>query len=258
VIFTLVALGLAGLLLVGMLVLMETGRVIGSRRYARDAKGSHAGVGVVEGSVFGLLGLLMAFTFSEAAGRLGDRKLLIVEEINAIGTAWKRIDLLPADVQPEIRNGLRRYLDARIATYRKLTDATAAAEEYSKAEQAGAEVWAKVAAANRPEIVTPASALMPPALNTMFDIAEARRLATRIHPPLIIYVMLGVFALAGALLAGYGMAEAHDRNWIHMIVFSLTIAVAAYVILDLEYPRFGVIRIDHFDRGLLELRATMK
>src|SRR3954452_22459885 len=91
--FTFLALALAGLLFVGMLVLMEAGRVVGSRRYARDADGSHAGVGVVEGSVFGLLGLLMAFTFSEAANRFADRKLLIVEEVNAIGTAWKRIDL---------------------------------------------------------------------------------------------------------------------------------------------------------------------
>ncbi len=256
--FTFLVLMLAGLLFGGMLALMEAGRVIGSRRRLRDAEGSHAGVGVVEGSVFGLLGLLIAFTFSEAANRFSDRKLLIVEEVNAIGTAWKRIDLLPADAQPEIRNGFRRYLDARIAAYRKLTDEKAAAEEYTRAEVAGQEIWTKAAAATRPETVTPASALMPPALNTMFDIAEARRLATRMHPPLIVYVMLAVFALAGALLAGYGMAESHSRNWIHMIVFSLTIAVAAYVILDLEYPRFGLIRIDHFDRALLELRATMK
>ena len=82
----------------------------------------------------------------------------------------------------------------------------------------------------------------------MFDIAEARRLATGMHPPLIIYVMLAVLALAGALLAGYGMAEGQSRNWIHMIVFSLTIAIAAYVILDLEYPRLGLIRVDQFDR----------
>jgi hypothetical protein len=256
--FTFLVLMLAGLLFVGMLALMELGRVMGSRRRLRDAEGSHAGVGVVEGSVFGLLGLLMAFTFSEAADRFSDRKLLIVEEVNAIGTAWKRIDLLPAEAQPEIRDGFRRYLDARIEAYRKLPDVKAAAEEYTRAEHAGQEIWTRAAAANRPETVTPATALLPAALNTMFDIAEARRLATRMHPPLIIYVMLAVFALAGALLAGYGMAEANSRNWIHMVVFSLTIALAAYVILDLEYPRYGLIRIDHFDRALVELRATME
>ena len=256
--FTFLALALAALLFVGMLVLMEAGRVVGSRRRARDGDGSHAGVGVVEGSVFGLLGLLMAFTFSGAADRFSERKHLIVEEVNAVGTVWKRIDLLAADAQPEIRDGFRRYLDARIEAYGKLPDEKAAAEGYTRAEHAGQAIWAKAAAATRPESVTPARALIVPAMNEMFDIAETRRLATRMHPPIIIYVMLAVFALAGALLAGYGMAEGRSRNWIYMVVFSLTIAVAAYVIIDLEYPRLGLIRVDQFDRALVELRATMQ
>jgi hypothetical protein len=256
--FTSLVLVLAALLFCGMLVLMEVGRVVGSRGQARDVEGSHAGVGVVEGSVLGLLGLLIAFTFSGAAERFSERKRLIVEEVNAIGTAWKRIDMLPADAQPGIRDGFRRYLDARIAAYEKLSDLKAAAEEFTKAEQAGQETWAKAAAATRPESVTPATMLILPAMNEMFDIAETRRLAARMHPPLVVYVMLAIFALAGALLAGYRMAEGHSRNWIHMVVFSLTIAVAAYVILDLEYPRQGLIRVDQFDRALYELRATMQ
>jgi hypothetical protein len=256
--FTFLALALAGALFVGMLALMEAGRVAGSRRHARDAEGSHAGVGVIEGSVFGLLGLLIAFTFSGAAERFYRRRHLIVEEVNAIGTAWKRIDMLPTDAQPGIRDGFRRYLDARIAAYRKLPDLNAAAEEFARAEHAGEETWAKAAAATRPETVTPARVLILPALNEMFDIAEARRLATRMHPPVIIYVMLAAFALAGALLAGYGMAGGQSRNWIHMVAFALTISAAGYVILDLEYPRLGLIQVNQFDRALLELRATMK
>jgi hypothetical protein len=47
----------------------------------------------VEGAVFGLLGLLIAFTFSGAASRFDDRRALIVEEANDIGTAWLRVAL---------------------------------------------------------------------------------------------------------------------------------------------------------------------
>jgi hypothetical protein len=256
--FTFLALALAGILFLGMLALMEVGRVVGSRRRARDAEGSHAGVGVVEGSVFGLLGLLMAFTFSGAADRFDDRRHLMVEEVNAIGTAWKRIDMLPPNTQPEVRDGFRRYLDARLAAYEKLPDLKAAAEGLTKAERAGEETWAKAVAVCRTESGVPARMLLLPAMNQMFDMAETRKLATRMHPPLIIYVMLAVLALAGALLAGYGMAGGQSRNWIHMVAFSLTIAAAAYVILDLEYPRLGLIRVDQFDRALVELRATMQ
>ena len=35
-------------------------------------------------------------------------------------------------------------------------------------------------------------------------------------------------------------------------------ALAVYVILDLEFPRLGLIRVEEFDRALEELRQTMK
>ena len=125
--------------------------------------------------------------------------------------------------------------------------------------EAADDVWAKAAAASRPEAgAAPRMLLLLPPMNEMFDISQARRLATRIHPPVIIYVMLALVALAGALLAGYGMAGYQRRSWLHMVAFALTIAASAYLILDLEYPTLGLIRVDRFDRALLELRATMK
>jgi hypothetical protein len=243
-------------LFLSMLACMEAGRILGSRQKEAGAEGS-AGVSVLEGSVFGLLGLLIAFTFSGAASRFDERRHITVEEVNAIGTAWRRIDMLPADAQPEIRDGFRRYVDAITAAYRKLPDLTA--EEFTKASQIANETWAKAAAASGPESGVPARMLLIlPAMNEMFDLSEARKLSTRIHPPVVIYFMLALVALAAALLAGHGMAGGQRRNWVHMIAFSLTIAAAAYIILDLEYPRMGLIRIDQFDRALLELRASMQ
>lgn len=54
----------AGGLFLGMLLLLELGRRIGTRRLAQDPEGARQGVGAVEGALFGLLGLLIAFTFS--------------------------------------------------------------------------------------------------------------------------------------------------------------------------------------------------
>jgi hypothetical protein len=55
-IFTFSVLALAGVLFVGMLVLLDVGRRIGARRLQHDTEGVRAGVGVIEGAVFGLLG----------------------------------------------------------------------------------------------------------------------------------------------------------------------------------------------------------
>jgi hypothetical protein len=65
-------------------------------------------------------------------------------------------------------------------------------------------------------------------------------------------------ALASALLAGYGMASNKARNWLHMLGLAFVMAVSVYVILDIEYPRLGFIRVDSFDQALVELRESMK
>jgi hypothetical protein len=181
-IFTLSVLAYAGVLFVGMLVLLDVGRRIGARRLQHDAEGVRAGVGVIEGSVFGLLGLLIAFTFSGAASRFDERRQLIVKEVNAIGTAWLRIDMLPPASRPAIQDGFRRYLDARLAAYRKLPDVAAAKQELADAQLIREEVWAKATTVCRTEEGAPARMLLIPAMNEMFDIADERILSTRMPP----------------------------------------------------------------------------
>ena len=107
---SLLALGL----FVGMVLLLELGRRIGVRRIANDPEGAQAGTGAVDGAVFALLGLLIAFTFSGAATRFDERRNLIVQETNDIGTAYLRLDLLPASAQPGLRDLFRRYVDSRL------------------------------------------------------------------------------------------------------------------------------------------------
>jgi hypothetical protein len=69
--------------------------------------------------------------------------------------------------------------------------------------------------------------------------------------------MLIALALASALLAGFGMAGSKSRSWLHIFGFAGVMAVAVYVIIDLEFPRLGLIRVDTFDQALVELRASM-
>src|SRR6476620_4829390 len=107
---------------VAVLCMVELGRRLGCRHRMKEPDGSVAGLGAIEGAVFGLMGLLIAFTFSGAASRFEARRALILQETNAIGTAYLRLDLLPASAQPKLREDFRRYLDARIAAFRSLPD----------------------------------------------------------------------------------------------------------------------------------------
>jgi hypothetical protein len=100
-------------LFVVVLACLRGGWWLGRRHYRIAGEGAHDGLGAVEGAVFGLMGLLVAFTFTGAADRFDDRRQLITEEVNAVSTAWLRLDLLPDKARESVRDLFRQYLDAR-------------------------------------------------------------------------------------------------------------------------------------------------
>src|SRR5262249_25490248 len=144
---TMLVLGVVIGLFVGLMLCVEAGYEIGLRRWRRDPQGAGAGAAAVEVAVFGLLGLLLAFTFGGAASRFEARRALAVDEANNIGTAWLRLDLLPAEDQPALRDLFRRYVDARIAHYEKMPDEAAARVELQKGNALQGEIWTRALAA---------------------------------------------------------------------------------------------------------------
>jgi hypothetical protein len=255
---TFVAVITATALFLGMLLLFDIGRSIGIARLARDPGGVANGAGPIEAAIFGLLGLLLAFTFSGAASRFEERRHLIAEETNAIGTAYLRIDLLPADVQPELRQLFRSYLDTRLQTYRNAGDANAMRAQLAAGTQLQRQIWDRsVAASRQPEMPNSVATLVIPALNQMIDITTSRTVATQNHPPTIIYVLLAGLSLVSALLAGYVMCDTKVRSWFYMLIIAGTISLTFYVIMDLEFPRLGLIRIDAADQTLVDLKNTI-
>ncbi len=251
------ALAFAVGLFLGMLAMQHVGHGIAVRRMAADPEFAKKGAGVVEGAIFGLLSLLIAFTFSGAVSRFDGRRHLVNEEAVSILTAWERIALLPAATQPEMRELFRRYLDSRLETYRQATRLEVAEQEWKRSVNLQHDIWSQGVAAVQASPTIAASMLFLPAVNQMIDIARTRIAATRIHPPLIVYGMLAVMALIGALLAGYHMAGGKVRSWLHTVGFATVIAATVYVILDIEYPRFGFIRVDAVDQLLIDLRRSM-
>jgi len=97
-----------------------------------------------------------------------------------------------------------------------------------------------------------------PTLNEMIDITTTRTIAMHTQLPLLIFTLLTGVALVSGLLAGYAMAKRRSRSWLHMVLYAVVIAVTIYAVLDLEYPRFGLIRIDAADKALLQLRDSIR
>src|SRR6267142_5503864 len=137
------------LLFVGMLALIETGRRFGLRRRPKESEGERGGLGTVEGAVFALFGLMVAFTFSGAAARFNEKRMLTAEEVNSIETAYLRLYLLSPATQPALKELLRRYVDSRLETYRRLPNMAAAEMEMAKSKELQEELWTQAVAASR-------------------------------------------------------------------------------------------------------------
>jgi hypothetical protein len=249
----------AVLLFLGMLILLEAGRRLGVRRRPKESEGERGSLGTVEGAVFALFGLMVAFTFSGAATRFNEKRMLIAEEVNAIETAYLRLHLVPQEAQSALQELFRRYVDSRLETYRKLPNMEAAKGEMAKSKELQEEIWTEaVAATLLPKSHPDAGKLLLPALNNMIDITTTRTMALQIHPPRIIYALLFGLGLICSLLAGYRMSSGQYRSWLHIAGFTVMTVIIVYVILDAEYPRAGLIRLETAEQLMVEVRDGMK
>ena len=250
------ALSACGLFL-GIFLMIEAGRNIAAGQRVRDAQAVSSSLGVLESALFGLMSLVMAFSFSGAAQRFDTRRMSIVDEANCIGTAYLRIDVLPLQAQPQLREKFRQYVDARLAAYRALPDIAKAKAGIIRAQAIQSDIWAKAIAASQQANSLEAQLLVLPALNAMFDITNTRYMQAQLHPPPVVFLMLGVLILICSLLAGFEMGFGKARSLIHVAAFAALLALTFYTIIELEYPRLGRLQENAFDQALVDVRNSM-
>jgi len=263
--FYLFAGGVALLIFGGSLILLDLGRRIGRSYLQKQGVDSMPGLNAVEGAVFALMGLLLAFAISGALQRFDERRSLVIQEAVAWRAAGDRLLLLDTAAQEGLRPKLIAYADARLAIYKEPIDfsftdhaAVYSLEALRKAKHLRDELWRHAASVCPFGIANTGCVLFLPSLSAMFEIADLRRGANERHPPQAIYIMLFGLALGASLLAGFSMASAKSQSFVHMAIFASALAVTLYIVTDIEFPRMGAIRVDYFDHFLVEALADLK
>ena len=236
---------------------MRIGWRIGRKRLLALGEDWQAGLGTLDGAVFGLMGLLVAFTFTGAATRFDARRSLVTEHVNAIGTAWLRLDLLAAPEREKARDGFRRHVDTQLEILGNSGNSDAVRAGMGRLSSIQQEIWETLIQAVKSDKSLPLTQVVLPPVNEMFDLSTTRYMAARQHPPVAVFLMLGLLVLVSGLVAGFGMAKAARQSALHLFGFAALMALSVYLILDIEYPRLGIIRIDSFDQAMIELRASM-
>lgn len=213
--------------------------------------------GSVEGSLLGLLALLLSFTFSLSASKNETRRQVIIEEANDVGTVILRCDLYQDQERRILRTELQQYLDARIAYYQAGADPVKINAALVKSDQDSRKLWSKITQLSRDKENIVATQQMVPALNNMIDIVTTRDAGNNAHIPDSILWLLFLLTVVGGFLIGYS-AKGDGINWIIVCGFALVMVMTIYLIIDLDRPRQGIINMDQTQEKMIELRALFK
>lgn len=248
------------ILLVIMGLMLEVGWWVGKHCHIKLNQTRPDSTEAIVGSIFGLLALLVAFTFSGASDRFDRHRQLIQSEMSAISTAYSTVDLLKAQDQVVLRKAFIEYLDHRVDLYKKPLVLKDLYSRFDKQAELGNVIWLEAIRAvnNMSAADREVSKLMLPKVLDMLDAYDDQRLSMLYHPPKVIWISLFTLAFIGALVAGYNMGMEQKRDWILTMVFIVLMAGAIFVILNLEYPRVGAITLLDFEQEIVELRNSIK
>jgi len=246
---------IAAALFLLLILAIELGYWIG-RRLGKPCEESNSALNTVKGALLALVGLLLGFSYSMASTRFETRKAMLIQEADAIGTAYLRGDLFDEARQEPYRELLRRYTDARLAFFRMTTDAEAAPGALQPSEALQNEIWRLGMDQARANPLSPNNLLIVDSLNAMID-TGAERVAARqneVPQPIILLLILSTF-IAG-LFIGHSFGIGRRRSWLATFGFAFVISLVVFVILDLDQPRRGSIRISQ--EVMVQLRSRMK
>lgn len=231
------------LIVVGILAASEIGFRI-ARRSARGIEPAHSTQATtVQAAVLGMLGLLLAFMLAMAESRFSGRRAMIVDEANAIGTTYLRAELLPDPHAAASRALLRRYVDERRAYHAVRADRAQIGASDARTAALQAELWQCAATAARAHPDSEVAALYVAALNEMFDLEAARAIAVAGRLPLSLIGLLFAVAMLANGITGYCCGLGRRRDALSLVVVPALIAAACIVVVDLDQPRAGLVRI---------------
>lgn len=210
---------------------------------------------VVRGLVTGMLGLeafMLAFTFGAAASHFDARRQALLDEANAIRTAYLRADLLPEPYRSESRNLLREYVDIRLEGVRsgKIEQAVARSEELHD------QFWLQ-ATASREKAPNPAFAIQfIQSVNEVISQHTRRVIAGfEFRIPNVVWVVLyAITSLAAASIGYHSGLTGRSRP---IVAIALILAFSAVILLieDLDRPLYGILEVSQ--RAMVDLQRTM-
>jgi hypothetical protein len=238
-----------------MMLANEIGFRIGvyGRKYQTDQATSASGT--LKASVFGLVALVLGFSFSATTSRHEIRQRLVLDQANAIGTCYLRAGLLSEEPKNRIRELLKKFVSTRIALFAEGSDHERYLIHNKEIEQLMSQLWTEVETANLENPEKLKVSLIVPAANDVIDLSSTRVWAVRNHLPEPVLMLLLASVTLSSMLQGHSSGQAGNRQPGLWFAANIVFALVLFVVLDFDRPRKGIIRVDH--TALIELQRSI-
>jgi hypothetical protein len=243
-------------ILLGLILLAtEVGFQIGYRMRSTIDDPLRSEYNTIQGAVLGLLALLLGFTFAMSISRYESGKYLVIDESNAIGTTFLRAQFLPDPYRNEVSNLLRRYVDTLLRFYGSGIDPEKLHGANDETERIQNELWSRAVAVGERDPRAVTTGLFIQSLNEVIDLHAKRLWVKENHVPEIIFILLYGAAIVSMGLVGSGWGLGGRRNLMSTVAAALLIASVILVIVDLDRPGRGLIKVNQ--QSLIRLRDSL-
>jgi hypothetical protein len=228
---------------------------LGGRYLRRHTEALREPIGVLQGALLGLVGLILAFGLTLAVGRYENRRAAVVSEANAIGTTYLRAQMLAEPERSQSLALLRRYTDLALVVSGSVPGSDALQRTAAAQSVVQRRLWrlAGVSVAAAPTDTAPR--LYVETLNEMIDQQTVRLAALNNRVP---GAVLGLEVIAAAIAVGLLALylSVLGRGPLAVIAAAVLVTLLLLVTLDLDRPTRGIITIPA--TPLEALRASME
>jgi hypothetical protein len=238
-------------LIAGVVAAHEIGFWLGSLIHSVDEPFDRQ-IGLVRTSTAALVAFLIGFAFSGAASRFINRQDIIVLEANALSTAYLRADTIAEPQRGELKAALKEYTADRVKLLSR-EGRDQIEPLLAKVRGLHQRMWRS--ALNATKDNAPLKGIVLPSINEVIDLNSTHLAAARRHLPIPIMAVLLATAAISVGMIGFGNGRIGRRFSLLDAVYGIVLAAALWMIIDLDYPRFGFIRVSNLP--LVETLAAM-
>jgi hypothetical protein len=229
----------------------ELGYRLGRMRQREQQHEKEPTVGGIVAAELGLLAFLLAITFGMAAPRFESRRQALLDEANAIGTTYLRAKMLPDPEGPETRQLLREYVDVRLAAVQE-NDIESGVKRSGELQD---QLWARAVAAAQKDPRSVPTGLFIQSLNELIDAHSKRLVGVRSRIPSVVWLVLFAVAALSFGSLGYSSGLSGARRTPAVWPLALTFAFVMWMVVDLDRPQGGRLRVSQ--QPLIDLRGSM-